>query len=91
MLADMQSYHCVTKCANGTFAFINNTFRACLDYCPPQVYNATLQISLFADNTTWVCVVVCPYGYYAFSHPTDTNIRVCVLYCPIVSGTFYFA
>lgn len=80
-LADLQSLMCVEKCANGTYKFVNNTFRGCVFYCPPQVFNGTLSIDLFADNTTWTCVQVCPYGYYAFTHPSDATIRTCVRYC----------
>lgn len=91
MLADLQSFTCVSKCANETFSFVNNSFRGCLDYCPPQVYSANLQVNLYADNTTWSCVVVCPYGYYAFAHPSNDKIRTCVKMCPMVGTTYYYA
>lgn len=91
MLADLQSGMCVLKCANLTYEFSNNTFRGCLYVCPPQVFNASLQIDLFADNTTWTCVDVCPYGFYAFKHPTDNTIRTCVRMCPMVGTTYYYA
>lgn len=82
---------CVSKCANGTYAFTNNSFRGCLTYCPPQVFNSSLQVDLFADNTTWTCVVVCPYGYYSFAHPNDSTIRLCVRVCKIVNNQYFFA
>lgn len=91
MLADLQNYLCVSKCANNTFAFINNTFRGCLDYCPPQVFNSSFQINLFADNTTWKCVAFCPYGYYSFVHPNNSTIRKCVQYCEMVGTIYYYA
>jgi hypothetical protein len=90
-LADLQNGVCVTKCANDTYKFTNNTFRGCLYYCPPQVFNSSLIMNLFADNTTWSCVQTCPYGYYAFLHPTNATIRICVRYCPMVGSTYYFA
>jgi hypothetical protein len=91
MLADLQNRLCVHKCANQTYEFANNTFRGCLYVCPPQVFDASLQIDLFADNTTWKCVDVCPYGFYAFKHPTDDTIRECVRMCPMVGTTYYYA
>jgi hypothetical protein len=53
--ADEQSRKCVLYCANQTYKFVNNTYRGCLDYCPPQIFNASLSIDLYADNTTWTC------------------------------------
>ena len=91
LLADLTNLICVSKCANGTFAFTNNTFRGCLDYCPPQIFNATLNTTLYEDNTTWTCVRECPYGYYSFAHPTDARIRKCVFDCPMVNSIYYYA
>lgn len=89
--ADEQTKTCVLKCANLTFKFTNNTYRGCLSYCPLQILNATKNITLYEDNTTWTCVSVCPLGYYAFAHPTDTTIRKCVKMCQIIAGVYYFA
>lgn len=91
-LADLDNLMCVMTCANYTYQFINNTFRGCLRVCPPQIYNnGALIVDLFADNTTWKCVKECPYGFYAFKHPSNTNIRQCVRTCPMVGLTYYFA
>ena len=90
-LADLQSGVCVLKCANNTYQYTNNTFRGCLDTCPPKVFTNGLSVDLYEDNTTWACVQVCPYGYYAFKHPSDTSIRECVKTCPMVGATYYFA
>ena len=70
--ADEQNKKCVRKCANLTYQFVNNTYRGCLGSCPEQVFNGTHSVVLYRDNTTWKCVSVCPSGYYAFKHPTDT-------------------
>lgn len=89
--ADEQTKNCVLRCANETFKFVNNTYRGCLSYCPLQIFNATKNITLYEDNTTWTCVSVCPVGYYAFKHPNDITIRKCVKMCKIVDGVYYFA
>jgi hypothetical protein len=34
---------------------------------------------------------VCSYGYYAFKHPSDTTIRICVKYCQMVGSVYYYA
>ena len=90
-LADEQNHKCVLTCANGTYKFINNTYRGCLDYCPQQVFNSSVSMDLYTDNTTWTCVSVCPFGYYAFKHPTNSTIRKCVPMCEIVDDVYYFA
>ena len=90
-LADEQNKKCVRKCANETYKFVNNTYRGCLDYCPPQVFSPTYSVDLFTDNTTWTCVSVCPSGYYAFTHPTISTIRNCVKICDMVGAVHYFA
>lgn len=89
--ADEQTRKCVLQCANLTYKFVNNTYRGCLDYCPPQVFNATHQVDLYADNTTWTCVSLCPQGYWSFKHPTIATIRKCVKMCEIVAGVYYYA
>ena len=48
-------------------------------------------MDLYADNTTWKCVGVCPLGYFALKHPTNTSIRVCVKMCEVIAGDYYFA
>lgn len=73
--ADEQTRTCVRTCANTTYLFINNTYRGCLKSCPVQVFNASISVDLFADNTTWRCVAVCPQGYFAFKHPTIATVR----------------
>ncbi len=48
---------------------------------------------LFADNTTYRCVLTCPPDYWA-SNVTTSNItnRECVTRCAILAnGTYYFA
>lgn len=88
--ADEQTKNCVLRCANGTFRYVNNTYRGCLSYCPLQIFNATINTTLYEDNTTWTCVAVCPLGFYAFKHPSNPLIRKCVRMCQI-SGVYYFA
>lgn len=90
-LADLENLMCVLTCANETYQFINNTFRGCLKICPQQVYNASLSDDLYADNTTWKCVKACPYGFYAFKHPSNSSIRQCVRTCLMVNSNYYFA
>lgn len=89
--ADSFTKTCVLKCANLTYKFVNNTFRGCLSYCPEQIFNVTHSVTLYEDNETWNCVSVCPPGYYAFKHPSDTSIRKCVKMCQIVNSVYYFA
>ena len=91
LYADEQNKKCVPKCANLTYQFVNGTYRGCLSYCPPQVYNASHTVDLFRDNTTWKCVSVCPNGYYAFSDPDDNTIRDCVPICHMSGTDYYFA
>ena len=90
-LADLDNMVCVLACANETYQFINNTFRGCLKVCPARIYNSSLSDDLYADNTTWKCVQFCPYGFYAFKHPSNSSIRLCVRICPMVNSQTYFA
>ena len=45
--ADEQTKKCVTKCANGTYKFVNNTYRGCLLHCPLQIFNVTVNLTLY--------------------------------------------
>ena len=62
----------------------------CLDFDDTAGLKKTY-IDLFEDNTTWTCVAVCPLGYFAFKHPTNTSYRKCVRMCHVISGVYYFA
>jgi hypothetical protein len=92
---DQNIMRCVLTCPENTFSYYNNTYRLCVTYCPPQVYLGVnpITVNLFADNSTWTCVAVCPStpNYFAFTHPTITTIRTCVSTCPLIASTYYFA
>lgn len=61
--------------------------------CPQRVYSALYVVDLFADNSTWSCVPLCPAGkdLFNFKHPSNSSVRICVLTCPMVGSTYYFA
>lgn len=90
---DTQIYRCVLDCPRYFYRFVDNTMRQCVSYCPPRVYTASNIVDMYADNTTWSCVPLCPRSsnLYNFKHPTNTTIRNCVLTCPMVGTTYYFA
>ena len=96
---DQVTKRCLLACPENTFSFFNNTHRICVTYCPPRTFIGVTNtvVNLYADNSTWQCVTVCPStpNYFAFAHPSDTTIRTCVSTCPLVSvggtPTYYFA
>lgn len=93
MYADYQTMRCVASCPRETYIFTDNANRGCVATCPQQVFTALYVVDLYADNSTWSCVSVCPSSknLYSFKHPDIATARICVLTCPMVNSTFYFA
>jgi hypothetical protein len=60
MYGDLSNLRCVEACPRERYAFVNNTFRGCLEWCPERVYSADNVVDMFADNSTWKCVPQCP-------------------------------
>lgn len=84
---NVDTFRCVATCPVARYKFVTNTERTCRPYCP-----ASYMGTLYADNTTWSCVAVCPekQNLYAFKHPDDATVRTCVKTCPMVNDTVYY-
>ena len=72
-VAELATKRCTYLCPIEIPSFLENSTNHCVEHCATNTY---------ADNSTMVCVQVCPSfpDFYAYN---DTLLDgVCVLYCP---------
>ena len=70
MVADPTTNRCVARCSTDPMYFAMPDTKL----CGPDCFD-----DLFADNTTGLCVTICPAPYYGVN---STTYYTCVQYCP---------